>query len=117
MRHRRRHYAGSVPLGHPAWVELLFASCISFELTCVLLCERRKAVSFHAVSFGPAGHSMYLRRMADIARAAQNNAPRDPLTPAAATILSSYTEALDTVRVHVSQYPAWILIDFWFVPR
>jgi len=56
-------------------------------------------VSFHAVSFGPDGHSMYLRRMADIARAAQNNAPRDPLTPAAATILSSYTEALDTVQL------------------
>ena len=41
---------------------------------------------------------MYLRRMAEIARDAQNNAPRDPLAPAAATVLSSYTQALDTVR-------------------
>lgn len=40
--------------------------------------------------------------MAQIARDAQNNAPGDPLPPAAATILSSYTEALDTVRGHVT---------------
>ncbi|KAH0834248.1 hypothetical protein J3R83DRAFT_11580 [Lanmaoa asiatica] len=58
-----------------------------------------KAVSFHAVSFGPDGSSTYLRRMADIARDAQNNAPRDPLAPATATILSSYTQALDTVQL------------------
>ncbi|KAF8548836.1 hypothetical protein OG21DRAFT_1448641 [Imleria badia] len=58
-----------------------------------------KAVSFHAVSFGPDGSSMYLRRMSQIAQDAQNNAPRDPLAPAAATILSSYTEALDTVQL------------------
>ncbi|KAI9571051.1 hypothetical protein HD554DRAFT_2017581 [Boletus coccyginus] len=57
------------------------------------------AVSFHAVSFGPDGSSTYLRRMAEIARDAQNNAPRDPLAPAAATILSSYTRALDTVQL------------------
>ena len=44
---------------------------------------------------------MYLRRMAQIALDAQNNAPRDLLAPVAATILSSYTEALDTVRTHV----------------
>ena len=44
---------------------------------------------------------MSLRRMADIARDAQNNAPRDPLAPAAATIMSSYTQALDTVRTRV----------------
>ncbi|KAF8548152.1 hypothetical protein OG21DRAFT_1489630 [Imleria badia] len=58
-----------------------------------------KAVSFHAVSFGPDGYSRYLRRMAEIARDAQNNAPRDHLAPAAATILSSYTEALDTIQL------------------
>ncbi|KAF8548562.1 hypothetical protein OG21DRAFT_1516177 [Imleria badia] len=56
-------------------------------------------MSFHAVSFGPDGASMYLRRMAQIARDAQNNAPRDQLMPAAATILSSYTEVLDTVQL------------------
>ncbi|KAF8548768.1 hypothetical protein OG21DRAFT_684156 [Imleria badia] len=55
-----------------------------------------KAVSFHAVSFGPDGSSMYLRRMAQIAQNAQNNAPRDPLAPAG---VSSYTEALDTVQL------------------
>ncbi|KAG8215603.1 hypothetical protein J3R82DRAFT_7468 [Butyriboletus roseoflavus] len=56
-----------------------------------------KAVSFHAVSFGPEVSSTHLRRMAEIARDVQNNAPRDPLVPAAATVLSSYTRALDTV--------------------
>ncbi|KAF8122279.1 hypothetical protein EV363DRAFT_1274846 [Boletus edulis] len=58
-----------------------------------------KAVSFHAVSFGPAASSRYLRRMAKIARDAQKNAPRDPLAPATAAIPSSYTEALDTVQL------------------
>ncbi|KAG8220412.1 hypothetical protein J3R82DRAFT_3399 [Butyriboletus roseoflavus] len=56
-----------------------------------------KAVSFHSVSFGPRGASLYLRRMADIARDAQNNAPRDPLALTTAAVLSSYTQALDTV--------------------
>jgi hypothetical protein len=36
--------------------------------------------------------------MAQIALDVQNNAPQDPLLPAAANIPSSYTEALDTVR-------------------
>ncbi|KIJ13990.1 hypothetical protein PAXINDRAFT_116523 [Paxillus involutus ATCC 200175] len=58
-----------------------------------------KAVSFHSVSFGPDASSVYLRRMAEIALDAQNNAPRDPLAPAAATVLSSYTQALDTVQL------------------
>ncbi|KAF8548833.1 hypothetical protein OG21DRAFT_1489038 [Imleria badia] len=58
-----------------------------------------KAVSFHAVSFGPDSSSIYLRHMAQIAQDAQNNAPRDPLAPAAATTLSSYMEALDTVQL------------------
>ncbi|KAG8219200.1 hypothetical protein J3R82DRAFT_13 [Butyriboletus roseoflavus] len=58
-----------------------------------------KAVSFHSVSFGPEGSSWYLRRMVDIARDAQNNAPRDLLAPATATVLSSYTQALDTVQL------------------
>ena len=42
--------------------------------------------------------------MADIARDAQNNAPRDPLAPAATTIMSSYTQALDTVRTRVLRF-------------
>ncbi|KAI9462073.1 hypothetical protein HD554DRAFT_2006909, partial [Boletus coccyginus] len=52
-----------------------------------------------AVSFGPGGSSMYLRRMADIARDAQNNAPGDPLVSTAPTILLSCTEALDMVQL------------------
>ena len=61
-------------------------------------------MSFHAVSFGPEGSSTYLRRMADIALDVQNNAPRDPLAPATATVLSSYTQALDTVRANISWF-------------
>ncbi|KAG6331499.1 hypothetical protein ID866_7590 [Astraeus odoratus] len=58
-----------------------------------------KAVSFHAVSFGPDTSSTFLRRMAEIAQDAQNNAPRDPLAPPTATVKSSYTQALDTVQL------------------
>ncbi|KAJ6519114.1 hypothetical protein C8R45DRAFT_851769, partial [Mycena sanguinolenta] len=58
-----------------------------------------KPLSFHAVSFGSAAQSSVLRRMAQIALEVQTNAPRDPLTPAEATINSSYSEALDTVRL------------------
>ncbi|KAI6163533.1 hypothetical protein EDD17DRAFT_475985 [Pisolithus thermaeus] len=58
-----------------------------------------KAVSFHAVSFGPDGSSTYLRRMAEIAINAQNNAPGDRLAPAAATVMSSYSQALDSVQL------------------
>jgi hypothetical protein len=35
--------------------------------------------------------------MSEIALEVQNNAPHDPLLPAAANVPSSYTEALDTV--------------------
>ncbi|KAI6111765.1 hypothetical protein EDD17DRAFT_1480234, partial [Pisolithus thermaeus] len=58
-----------------------------------------KAVSFHAVSFGPDASSRSLRRMTEIAIDAQNNAPRDPLAPAAATVMSSYNQALDSVQL------------------
>jgi len=58
-----------------------------------------KPLSFHAVSFGQDNTSSSLRRMAQIAREIQNNAPCDPLAPAAAIVLSSYAEALDTVRL------------------
>ena len=60
------------------------------------------------MSFGPDGSSWYLRRMAEIAREVQNNAPRDPLVPVAATIFSSYTQALDTVGVHPSRYRCYM---------
>ncbi|KAF8548835.1 hypothetical protein OG21DRAFT_670471 [Imleria badia] len=58
-----------------------------------------KPASFHAVSFGPDCSSTSLRRMAEIAQDAQSKAPRDALAPAAATVRSSYTEALDTVQL------------------
>ncbi|KAL4072300.1 hypothetical protein J3A83DRAFT_4093511 [Scleroderma citrinum] len=58
-----------------------------------------KAISFHSVSFGPDASSVYLRRMTEIAQDAQNNAPRDPLAPPAATVMSTYTQALDTVQL------------------
>jgi hypothetical protein len=58
-----------------------------------------KPLSFHSVSFGQENTSASLRRMAQIALEVQNSAPRDPLAPAAATVLSSYAEALDTVRL------------------
>ncbi|TFY74324.1 hypothetical protein EWM64_g9688 [Hericium alpestre] len=57
-----------------------------------------KPLSLHAVSFGEDSTSSSLRRMAQIAREIQNNAPQDPLLPAAATVASSYSEALDTRR-------------------
>ncbi|KAJ7210563.1 hypothetical protein GGX14DRAFT_451174 [Mycena pura] len=58
-----------------------------------------KPLSFHSVSFGRASQSSVLRRMAQVALEVQTNAPRDPLLPAEATINSSYSEALDTVRL------------------
>ncbi|KAG1809706.1 uncharacterized protein BJ212DRAFT_1448752 [Suillus subaureus] len=58
-----------------------------------------KPLSFHAVSFGSDTSSTYLRRMSQIALDIQNNAPRDPLVPPAATVASSYTQALDTVQL------------------
>jgi hypothetical protein len=57
----------------------------------------RKPLSFHAVSFGQDSQSSYLRRMVQIALDIQTKAPRDPLAPAASTVLSSYSQALDTV--------------------
>ena len=58
----------------------------------------RRPLSLHAVSFGHEAASTSLRRMAQIALEVQNNAPQDPLLPVGASIPSSYTEALDTVR-------------------
>ncbi|KAI6027005.1 hypothetical protein EDC04DRAFT_3116261 [Pisolithus marmoratus] len=62
-----------------------------------------KAVSFHAVSFGRGSQNAAaptsLHRMVQIAQDAQNNAPRDPLAPATVTVMSSYTDALDTIQL------------------
>ncbi|KAI5994324.1 hypothetical protein EDD15DRAFT_789522 [Pisolithus albus] len=74
---------------------------------CRTSCRLGKALSFHAVSFGRSsqntgssnGGQNSLRRMVAIAQDAQNNAPRNPLAPAAVTVMSSYTDALDTVQL------------------
>ncbi|KAI0246219.1 hypothetical protein BJV78DRAFT_1286673 [Lactifluus subvellereus] len=58
--------------------------------------QRGKPLSFHAVSFGPDGSTVTLRRMAQLALDIQNNAPRDPLLPDTASVPSSFTTALDT---------------------
>ena len=61
----------------------------------------RKPLSFHAVSFGNAKSAHILQRMAQLALEIQDNAPQDPLLPAASVIPSSYTTALDTVSTCV----------------
>ncbi|KAL6309202.1 hypothetical protein BKA93DRAFT_724346 [Sparassis latifolia] len=88
----------------PVIIFLSDGECQVADQTVQDLCRsavsRGKPLSFHAVSFGQDSQSSYLRRMAQIARDAQNTAPRDPLqAPAGATVLSSYSQALDTVRL------------------
>jgi len=56
-----------------------------------------KPLSLQTIAFGP--YNGRLRRMAEIALEVQNTAPQDPLLPAAATLDSSYSEALDSVRL------------------
>jgi len=58
-----------------------------------------KPLSFHAVPFGQDSQPSYMRRMVQIALDVQNNAPQDLLTPTAATVPSTYTQALDTIRL------------------
>lgn len=61
-----------------------------------------KALSFHAVSFGP--HTRTLRRMAEIAQSVERDVPQDQLNRQGG-VPSSYTEALDTVSLLVyAQY-------------
>jgi len=55
-----------------------------------------KALSFHAVSFGPVAASQSLRRMAEMAREVQATVPADPASP---VVESSYAEALHTVNL------------------
>ncbi|KAI0314894.1 hypothetical protein OF83DRAFT_1134774 [Amylostereum chailletii] len=58
-------------------------------------------LSFHSVSFGrPDGRSAgTLRRMAEVALLIQNRTPHNPRALGAATVPSSYAEALDTVSL------------------
>jgi hypothetical protein len=67
-----------------------------------------KPLSFHAVSFGEDVNSSNLRQMAQNALDIQTHAPQDPLTPAAATVLSAYHQALDTVRI-LNSFPCYAL--------
>ncbi|KAI0302863.1 hypothetical protein B0F90DRAFT_1713048 [Multifurca ochricompacta] len=71
----------------------------SIQDLCRSAIQLGKPLSFHAVSFGPDASSTSLRRMAQLALEIQNNAPRDRLTPATAHVPSSFTVALDTVRL------------------
>ena len=74
----------------------------------------RRPLSLHAVSFGHEAASTSLRRMAQIALDVQNNAPQDPLLPVGASIPSSYTEALDTVREQCFCFrPRGLTLDFY----
>ena len=72
--------------------------CVSFfQCNAVTDFGQRTPLSFHAISFGPDSSSSSLRRMANVALGIQNNAPRDPLRPATASVPSSFAVALDTV--------------------
>lgn len=68
-------------------------------------CHCKNAVSFHAVSFGLNGSLMRLHCITEIAKDVQNSASRDPLVPAATTLLLSYTRALNIMCAHVLPYP------------
>ncbi|KAK7025055.1 VWFA domain-containing protein [Favolaschia claudopus] len=87
----------------PVVIFLSDGECSISDETVRGLCRKAvalgKPLSFHAVSFGQASHSSVLRRMVQIALEVQTKAPRDPLLPAEAVINSSYSTALDTVRL------------------
>ncbi|KAG2116835.1 hypothetical protein DEU56DRAFT_984883 [Suillus clintonianus] len=93
----------NITLRTPVIIFLSDGECSIADQTVQDLCRSAvrlgKALSFHAVSFGPDRSSTTLRRMTQIAIDIQNNAPRDPLAPPAATVASSYTQALDTVQL------------------
>jgi hypothetical protein len=73
--------------------------CVAFFLLDFIAdTSQRKPLSFHSISFGPDASSSSLRRMADVALIIQNNGPRNPQTPATASVPSSFAIALDTVR-------------------
>jgi hypothetical protein len=80
----------AVRLGCVAFLLLKFIADFKFS--------QRKPLSFHSISFGPDTSSSSLRRMANVALGIQNNAPRNSRTPATASVPSSFSIALDTVR-------------------
>ncbi|KAF8216813.1 hypothetical protein K438DRAFT_1658303 [Mycena galopus ATCC 62051] len=87
----------------PVVIFLSDGECSIADETVRGLCRKAvalgKPLSFHAVSFGSANRSSVLRRMTQVALEVQTNAPRNPLMPTEAIIDSSYSEALDTVRL------------------
>jgi len=66
---------------------------------CLSAVRLGKPLSFHSISFGPDASADSLRRMANVALGIQNNAPRNPQTPATASVPSSFAIALDTVQL------------------
>ncbi|KAF8270132.1 hypothetical protein EI94DRAFT_1572312 [Lactarius quietus] len=66
---------------------------------CRSAASQGRPLSFHAVSFGEESSSSSLRRMAQIALEVQNDGANNPVHHSGANVPSSYTEALDTVRL------------------
>jgi len=76
-----------------------YVSDASMYKICRSAASQGRPLSFHAVSFGDESSASSLKRMAQIALEVQNDGANDPLLPAGANVPSSYTEALDTVRL------------------
>ncbi|KAJ7583113.1 hypothetical protein C8J56DRAFT_202132 [Mycena floridula] len=94
----RQHWA---PDRTPIVIFLSDGECSVADETVRDLCRSSialgKPLSFHAVSFGP--RNAVMQRMVQVALDVQNSAPVDPNTPATARVPSSYSEALDSVRL------------------
>lgn len=82
-----------MPFSHTTWVRRL-----STHRRVRVSQFSSKALSFHAVSFGPDADSQSLRRMAEIAREVQATFPVDP---GSTVVESSYAEALHTVSLRI----------------
>jgi len=82
----------------PVLIFLSDGECGVADETVRDLCRRAVAIgrplSFHAVAFGP--RNEVLRRMVSIANEVESRVQPDPMHP---VVASSYTEALDTVRL------------------
>jgi len=87
----------------PVMIFLSDGECAVSDRTVQEVCraalQHGKPLSFHAVSFGEDASTTTLRRMADLALEIQNSVPRDGLLPAAVNVPSSFSTALDTVRL------------------
>jgi len=85
----------------PILIFLSDGECSVSDATVRSICraaiDHGKPLSFHTVSFGP--RNEVLRRMAQVAREVETTAPRDPLLPPDAHVESSYSTALDSVRL------------------